>query len=211
MSPKESIAATADELRLLDGEEAVAARMALVDAPHVAALNDLARRIAAHHGAAPFFDPLGGGSEAPILLLLETPGTRIGPARFVSQDNATGTGRNLRRFLTAAGIGRRDVVIWNAVPFIIHAEGARNRAPTRGEAAAGLNWLPPLLDLLPNVHAVVMAGRFAKACRPELERLRPTLALFEMPHPSPVYVVTKPTIAPGIVAVLSRAREAAGL
>nr|WP_246191150.1 uracil-DNA glycosylase family protein [Aureimonas leprariae] len=183
--------------------------MALVDAPHVAGLNALARRIAAEHGAAPFFDPLGGGAEASILLLLETPGTRIGPARFVSQDNATGTGRNLRRFFGEAGIGRRDVVIWNAVPFIIHAEGARNRAPTRGEAAAGMRWLPPLLDLLPNLKAAVMAGRFAKRCRPELERLRPGLPLFEMPHPSPVYVVTKPTIAPGIVATLREAREAA--
>jgi uracil-DNA glycosylase len=211
VSPKESIADAGDAPRLLDNEAAVAERMALADAPHVAPLNALARRIAAGHGAAPLFDPLGGGTAAPILLLLETPGTRIGPARFVSEDNATGTGRNLRRFLREAGIGRRDVVIWNAVPFVIHAAGARNRAPTRAEAAAGLEWLPPLLDLLPDLKAAVMAGRFAKACRPDLERLRPALPLFEMPHPSPVYVVTKPTIAPGIVAVLREAREAAGL
>lgn len=193
---------------LLDDPAVLAERIRAVDAPHVAKLNALAGRIAAEHGSAPFFDPLSGGQDARLLLLLETPGTQAGPARFVSQDNATGTGRNLRRFLSEADIGRDDLVIWNAVPFVIHAEGARNRAPTKAEAEAGRQWLEPLLHLLPALRAVVLSGRFARGCRGEIETLRPDLAIFEMPHPSPVFVVTDPAIAPGIVEVLRRAGEA---
>lgn len=199
---------TPAEHGLVDTPQALAGHVAMARAPHVAALNDLAAAIARAHGAAPWFDPLDGGAEASILLLLETPGPRGGAPRFVSQDNPTATARNLRRFLGAAGIARGDLVIWNAVPWIIHAEGARNRAPTRAELAEGRRWLAPLLARLPRLKAAVLAGRFARACRADLEALAPGLALFEMPHPSPVYVNTRPDIAAGIVAVLSQARAA---
>lgn len=186
---------------------ALEARMALLDtAPRMRPLRDFAARIRSATGfAVPDADPLDGGVRARFLLLLETPGPRIGATGLVSRDNASGTGANLRRFLAEAGIARREMLIWNAVPWVIHAPGARNRAPTAAEQRAGLAWLPPLLDLLPRLAVVVLSGRIAAAARAPLHELRPELPVLAMPHPSPTYVCTSPEIPLKIRATLARA------
>lgn len=161
-------------------------------------------------GALPFFDPLDGGAAARLLVLLETPGPGAVPLRFVSRDNPSGTARNLRRFLAEAGIARADTVLWNVVPWVVHPPGARNRALRRSEVAAGLAVLPPLLEALPRLRAVVLAGRRAGEARSIIGALRPELALQAMPHPSPTFVCTGPAIAARICAALAQARRAIG-
>ena len=156
----------------------------------------------------PGFDPLDGGVAARLLLLLETPGPRVGRGGrgAVSRDNPTGTGRNLRRFLGEAGIARADTVIWNAVPWVIHAPGARNRAPRAAEVRAGLGALPLLLDLLPRLVVAVLAGCVAGQARGVLTEARPGLRVLAMPHPSPTIVCTSPAIPARIAATLAEAR-----
>jgi uracil-DNA glycosylase len=161
--------------------------------------------IASRYGSTPHADPVDGGARAELLVLLETPGPRGVEPRFVSCDNPTGTARNLRRFVARAGIDRRRLILWNAVPWLIHAPGARNRAPNRGEIAAGLAELPAFLDVLPNLAAVVLAGRVASKAAPVISAYRPTLRIFTMPHPSPTYVCTAPTVAARIAATLAAA------
>lgn len=195
----------ADDLGTEGGRARRAARLA---DPHVAALETFTRRLAARCGPTPHVDPLDGGVAARLLLLLETPGPGALPLRFVSRDNPTGTARNIRRFMTEAGIDRRDAVIWNAVPWTIHAAGARNRVPRAAEAAAGAAELPGFLHLLPELRAVVLAGRVAGLCEPVVRLHKPDASVFRMPHPSPTYVNTAPSIARGMVATL---REAARL
>jgi uracil-DNA glycosylase len=124
---------------------------------------------------------------------------------LVSSDNPTPTGANLRRFLGIAGIARADLLIWNTVPFFIHAPGAPNRAPRAAERAAGLALLPPLLNLLPRLAVAVLAGRFARLAAPSLQLARPGLPVFAMPHPSPIYTCTNPELPRRIIAVLSEA------
>lgn len=173
----------------------LAARRALLDAPHLRPLRDLVRRIASERAApVPDPDPLDGGIEARLLLLLETPGPAIVRTGFVSRDNATGTAANLFRFLAEAGIARRDTLIWNAIPWVIHAEGALNRAPRRSETRAGEPYLAPLLACLPVLRVVVLAGRVAGESREALARLRPDLPILAVPHPSPTYVCTSPGV-----------------
>jgi uracil-DNA glycosylase len=187
----------------------LAARRALVEAPHLAALRALARTIAAERDApVPDPDPLDGGAEARMLLLLETPGPAIFRTGFVSRDNATGTAANLFRFLAEAGIARRDTLIWNTIPWVIHPEGALNRAPRRSEMAAATPYLAPLLGCLPRLAVVVLSGRFAAGLRPALTDLRPNLPVVEIPHPSPTYVCTSPQVTVRIRAGLA---EAAGI
>ena len=172
-------------------------------------LERLVAALRAEHGGrdVPGFDPLDGGTEARLLLLLETPGPRIGrTGGIVSRDNPTGTGRNLRRFLEGAGLARADTVIWNAVPWVIHAPGARNRAPRAAEVEAGLRALPRLLDLLPHLEVAVLAGRIAKRARGVLEAARPGLRVLAMPHPSPTFVCTSPDVPARIAAALAAAR-----
>jgi len=123
----------------------------------------------------------------------------------VSRDNPTGTGRNLARFAEAAGLERRDTVIWNVVPWIVHAPGATNRPVRRSEVTAGLALLPELLDVLPALCVVVLSGRPAAAADPVVRAHRPGLPVLQMPHPSPTIVCTSPAIGERIAATLAAA------
>ena len=183
----------------------LAERLAARDTIEMQPLNRLAASLRERHGAVPDFDPLDGGTAARLLLVLETPGPGMAPTRFVSRDNPTRTAANLRRFFDAAGIARRDSVIWNAVPWIIHQPEARNRAPRRAEIALGLQALAPLLDLLPRLAVVVLAGRVAAEAKAQIAATRPGLAVLLMPHPSPTFVCTNPAIPKTIEATLDRA------
>ncbi|MBB3691719.1 uracil-DNA glycosylase family protein [Sphingomonas sp. BK580] len=151
----------------------------------------------------PGFDPNDGGAAARLLLLLETPGAH-GPA-IVSRDHATGTSRNLKRFLADAGIERRDTLLWNAVPWNVHAPGERNRPLRRAEIAEGLSLLPPLLHLLPRLELVVLAGRVAREAAALVDRERPLVGVLTMPHPSPTFVCTSPAVPRAIAATLAEA------
>lgn len=180
-------------------------RAAARGAPHVLPLDRFVAALRARHGAVPDVDPFDGGTGARLLLVLETPGPGAEPLRFVSRDNPTGTAANIRRFSDAAGLARRDCIIWNAVPQVIHAPHARNRPPRRAEVAAGLAELPRFLDLLPSLAVVVLAGRVAAKARPIIEAARPGLPVLEMPHPSPTIVCTSPSVPARIAEVLDRA------
>jgi len=187
-----------------------AGRLALLAAAEYEPLEAYRHAIAARHGPTPHVDPIDGGTAARVLLLLETPGPSGAAPRFVSRDNPTGTARNLTRFLAAAGIERRETLIWNAVPWVIHAAGVRNRAPRAAETASGLALLPGLLDLLPKLSVVIMAGRIAQRADTMLREIRPMLARITMPHPSPTYVNTSPSIGGRIAAALAEARSNVG-
>lgn len=183
-----------DRPKSLGDPARLAARRALLAGAHLAPIRALARRIAAERDAAvPEPDPLDGGVDARLLLLLETPGPR--GSGFVSRDNPTGTAANLFRFLSEAGIARADTLIWNAVPWVIHAPDALNRAPRRSEVAAAAPYLEPLIACLPRLAVVVLAGRVAGLSRPALATLRPGVPAIAVPHPSPTYVCTSPNVA----------------
>lgn len=183
----------------------LAYRRTLAGAAHLAALRPFLAGLRARHREVPDPDPLDGGAEARFLVLLETPGPRIRASMIVSRDNPSGTGRNLRAMLDAAGIARRDTLIWNVVPWIIHHEGALNRAPTRTELAQGLGHLDALLAALPRLAVVVLSGRFAAQAEPAIAAARPGLPILAMPHPSPTIQCTSPEIRLRCAAALEEA------
>lgn len=83
---------------------AVGARRAALAAPHMAPLATFAARLKEETGRpVPDADPADGGVRARLLLLLETPGPSWTRTGFVSADNPTPTGANLRRFLAGRG------------------------------------------------------------------------------------------------------------
>ena len=175
-----------------------------------------AGRLRAETGrAVPDADPLDGGTEAAVLLLLERPAAAVRRAGFVSRDNATPTARNIRRFSEAAGLPRTATLIWNAVPWMDGDPPAgpgrpRNRAPRPDEIRAGLLWLPPLLALLPRLQVAVLAGRVAGLAAGTLRAARPGLAVLTMPHPSPTIVCTSPRVGERILDTLAAATAALG-
>ena len=165
---------------LRDPAEA-ARRRAMLGEPHVAPLAAFAARLRGH-GEVPDVDPLDAGVAARLLLLLEKPGPKTSPARggsgFVSADNDDPTAAAAWGFLRAAGIARGDLLIWNTVPWW---NGTIRF--TTAERHAGLATLPVLLDLLPRLEVVILAGRQAQTARPILSG-RP-LRLHASAHPSP--------------------------
>ena len=175
----------------------------------MAPLVAFAAAIRSAHGPTPDFDPADGGVAARMLLLLETPGPKTSRTGLVSADNPTGTSANLRRFLAAAGIDRRHVVIWNAVPWVIHA-GGPNRAPRLAELRLGLAELPGLLRVLPELRCAVLCGRMAAQAEPVLRAARAGLALIQAPHPSPTYVCTSPEVPRRIIAGFAEAARIVG-
>ena len=158
----------------------------------------------------PHPDPLDGGVAARALILMETPSAGPSPLRFVSRDNATPTARNLRRFLGTAGLERADTLLWNVVPWIVHAAGARNRPVRAAELRQGLATLPALLALLPDLRVVVLAGRPARAAEPVVAAERRGLPILPMPHPSPTAVCTSPGVGQRIAATLTQAAALVG-
>lgn len=165
-------------------------------------------QLAANGRAVPHFDPLDGGTAARVLVLLETPGAGMTDEDVVSRDNLSGTARNLARFLGEAGLPRPDTVLWNVVPWVVHAPGARNRPLRQHELREGLATLPELLLLLPRLRAAVLLGRAASAAEPVIRAAKPELAIFTAPHPSPTIVCTHPSVSERIVAALRQAAEA---
>jgi uracil-DNA glycosylase len=197
-------------MTILADPAALEARRAGLAAPHMRPLAAYAASLRESTGReVPDADPADGGVRARCLLLLETPGPAIVRTGFVSCDNPAPTAGNLRRFLRDAGLPREALLIWNAVPFVIHAPGAKNRAPRAPEVRAGLALLPGLLALLPALRVCVLAGRAAAAAVPVLRAERPGLPLLEMPHPSPTFVCTSPAVPRRIVAALRDAAAAA--
>ena len=183
----------------------LAARRAMLAEPGMVVLRAFVAGLRAAHGPVPDFDPADGGVQARVLLLLETPGPAIWRTGFVSMDNPTGTSANLRRFLTAAGLDRHHLAIWNTVPWVIHT-GGPNRAPKPAEIRAGLAALPGLLPLLPQLRCAVLAGRVAGLAEPVLQAA--ALPVVRIPHPSPTYVCTSPDIPRRITAGFGQARDA---
>jgi uracil-DNA glycosylase len=143
--------------------------------------------------------------ESRCLLLLETPGAGMTADSTVSRDNPSRTGAHLRRFCDAAGLRREDMLVWNVVPWIVHAPGAANRPVRQQEIARGLSYLPTLLQLLPKLRVAVLAGRPARAAAPVIEAYRPDMPVLVMPHPSPTIVCTDPVIPERIIATLNEA------
>lgn len=188
-----------------------AARLAALDAPHMHRLNDYCRGLRGQSWNVPWFDPMDGGEHASVLILLERPARRGHCPRFVSRDNPSPTQRNLKRSLERAGLERGATLIWNVVPWLPSPGTKRNRQPSAAELEEGFDHLAPLLDILKNLRLVVLAGRSACRARIVVSRARPELAVLEMPHPSPVYVNTDPTIRERLDACLRRAASFAEL
>jgi len=133
-------------------------------------------RASAGADAVPSFDPLDGGSNARVLLLLETPGRKAVGSGFISRDNPDPTARNMLRFLEGAHIPREATVLWNVVPWYLGSPLAIGAADP-GDVEAGRTHLPALLNLLGDLEEIVLLGRKAQRIGPWLEETTPFLHL----------------------------------
>lgn len=163
------------------------ARLAALNAPHIAPLTELVHAFRARDGSEyPYFDPADGGVGATILFLLEKPGPMTVPAGkglrqgsgFISRDNDDPTAEASFRFYREAGVDRRRSVVWNAIP---GWNGTIKVTPA--ELRAGIEDLSELLSMLPRLQTIVLVGRRAARAEPLIRQLG-DFAVFNSAHPS---------------------------
>jgi hypothetical protein len=103
-------------------------------------------------------------------------GKRTGSG-FISRNNDDATAEATFTFMQQAGIPRELTVIWNEIPWWNGTRKVRAE-----ELRAGAEAVRDLIDLLPNLRAVVMVGRKANRVRRRLESSFPHLELFILPR-----------------------------
>ena len=131
----------------------------------------------------PDFDPNNGGIHAKVLFLFEKPGPKTDPKNkgsgYISQDNDDETARATKYFLEKAGLKRRTIVIWNAIPYwngtIEITAGERRRNSSKA--------LVKLLKILPKVKKIVLVGKEAENLVSELDL--EDYHIIRSLHPSP--------------------------
>ncbi|QHA86806.1 uracil-DNA glycosylase [Serratia rhizosphaerae] len=170
--------------RSLRSADAINAKNALLNEPHVEQLTKYVEELKIRHPGweFPYFDPHDGGQDADILFLLEKPGPKTSPGRggsgFISRDNNDATAEAIFNFMNVAGIPRKRTVLWNTIP------GWNGTIKlTSAEKKEGLSELVNLLALLPNLSTIVLVGRKAEKAIPMIE-MKPVKIIVSA-HPSP--------------------------
>jgi uracil-DNA glycosylase len=183
-----------DRPKILGEAEALDERLSQVDEVHVAPLNEFVRQLRERLGtqaAIPYFDPWDGGVDANVLFLLEAPGPKAKNSQFVSMNNPDETAKNFFEISHEAGINRKNIVTWNAVPWYI-GTGKKIRPANSADIANGSESIAELLALLPRLKAIVLVGLKAQRVEQRIRSIEPHLQLFHSPHPSPMFVNRKP-------------------
>lgn len=153
----------------------------------------------------PYFDPLDGGIEARVLILLESP-TRSGPyPRFASRDNRSPTQVNLKQCLEQSGLPRKDSVLWNAYPWLPDEFDAHRTFPI-ASITRGMLALPSVLKMLPNIEVAVLAGSLAWQASSVIYRYISCIKIIETFNPSPKSLSVDQSRRDHIIAALKRAK-----
>ncbi len=194
------------------GDPAVkATRLARIHDPLIAPLTafvDRIRRTDDPHALywAPYFDPKSGGTEAQVLMLLESPGPKVSQTEFVSADNPDQTAENMSCLLKLAGLSLSKVLLWNIFPWQLSAKQVVTQTTAHLREAAPVT--RELLTLLPELKVIVLVGRQAEAGwkhagMPVVSNIK----VLACPHPSPLVFIPRPEAASLALSVLGEARQ----
>ncbi len=129
----------------------------------------------------PNFSPLYGGSDASVLFILEAPGPQVISSRVICTDNPDQTARKMSELLEP--FPRKDVLIWNIVPWI-NCENGKKKNPNKAQIEAGALHLNNLISQMPRLRALVLVGKSAWKAKKLL--MFPENKIFETWHPSPL-------------------------
>lgn len=183
-------------------------RAAMLSLPHMRPLMEYLERIRRAQGPGsemPNFDPCDGGVNARVLFLLEAPGRKAVGSSFISCNNPDQTARNMNGVLRAAGLSRRDVLLWNVVPWYV-GEESRIRPVTPADVAEAAPYLRELIQLLPELRVIVLVGKKAQSARATIRRLTP-VPILETHHPSPQVFNITPHRRAEVQATFEQARR----
>ncbi|MDZ4253948.1 MAG: uracil-DNA glycosylase [Sulfuritalea sp.] len=159
---------------------------------------DLATRIRTERNLArevPGFDTENGNERAKYLFLLEAPGPKAVQSGRISFDNPDPSARNFREQLAAAAIDRKEIALWNVVPWYIGNEaGTSIRAASVSDVRDGIGYLVPLIEAMPNLRCIVLVGGAARQAHMFLSR-KTTARIVTCHHPSARVLISNPEAA----------------
>jgi hypothetical protein len=109
----------------------------------------------------PGFDPEDGGTNAKVLFLLHWPSDVAVGTGMVSTTNPDSTAKNMGELLAQSNIDRKDVMIWNVVPWHV---GQPVESPAKLEELINeaLPHLKCLLRELRDLRLIVLLGAKAR-------------------------------------------------
>jgi uracil-DNA glycosylase len=117
----------------------------------------------------PGFDPTNGNINAKVLLVLEAPGPGAVSGKLVSIENEDPTARNLKKLLIKADLKPEDLMIWNVVPWYCgNDEKTKIVPPSPKDLTEGIELLCKLVELLPNLKAILLVGGAARRAHVKL-------------------------------------------
>lgn len=171
-------------------------RLGLLHEPHISELTHLVEQIheVERNHSVPWFDPMGGGVNAKVLLLLQDPSdTAQNGTGFISPDNPDVTANNTTWFRDQARILPHELIHWNVIPWMMRNTFAQ-------EMTRALKYLIELRELLLALKVVICMGNNARdgwnrsypgnKCKPgwlewtEWVQGGDHLAVVNCPHPS---------------------------
>jgi hypothetical protein len=179
-----------DEPKSLKSKAACAERRRFLASPHMEPLTKyvtgLRKRCrVAGRGAVPDFDPLDGGTNARLLLVLQNPGPKAIESGFISRDNNDQTAANTFHLLREAAVPRDQTALWNIVPWV------PERSMTDTDLNDGAAELERVIQLLPHLRAIVFVGLKAQLGAGRV-RLPHGLRTFSSYHPGPKVMASYP-------------------
>lgn len=184
---------TPDAPKSLKLPEVRAARFVMLQDPHMAALTgsvELIRRTEGLKAEVPYFDPLDGGVNARVLFVLEAPGPKAVASGFVSRNNPDETAKNMFLALRDAGFERSETLLCNIVPWYL-GNGQKIRPAKQADILRGLPYLRALIVHLMRLEGIVLVGKKAATIKPYIREFSPA-QVFDIPHPSPLFVNRSP-------------------
>lgn len=195
-----------DAPKTLRSQTAREERTRMLTMPHIAPLSNFVEKLRAEMGSdfgIPYFDPLDGGINASILFLLEAPGSKALSSGFISRNNPDETAKNFFELNKIAGIDRSVTVCWNVVPWYIGTE-TKIRPANYNDIEQALASLKRLLELLPKLRIIVLMGKKAAHVESKVLKMNPTVKIFTIPHPSPLFINRLPENRGLLLAELKR-------
>lgn len=193
----------------LAGMGAREARHSRVFEPHVAPLNRLVEEINTQGRQTPWVDPSGGGIEARILFLLESPGPKSSSAHgsgIISMDNADPSAARMWRLTRETGLTPEECLSWNAVPWYV-SETAKNENATPKDFREAEVYLARFVALSAGLKVVVLMGAFAERCWVRYLRRHDSVVLpvVVAPHPGERSRLSRPSFEEDIRIAMMKA------
>jgi uracil-DNA glycosylase len=111
----------------------------------------------------PGFDPNNGNEKAKFLFLFEATGAKALKTGYISFDNPDPTARKFKQQLEQAGISRKEIALWNTVPWYIGNNSKSSIRAAKGkDIQSGISFLQQIVEAMPALQCIVLVGSAAR-------------------------------------------------